>query len=751
MRCRRIVVVHGTVQGVGFRPFVYRTAVALGLKGAVWNESGGVVIDVEGDPSAVQAFLRELGDGAPAVARVESIEQSESELAGHQTFAILESRPGATQHARVSPDLAACPACLAEMNDPADRRNRYPFINCTDCGPRYSIVSELPYDRPRTTMANFAMCRPCAAEYVEPSHRRYHAQPIACSDCGPRLTAVGLDSGDDPVGSAVRALRRGAIVALKGLGGFHLACDATDEAAVATLRRRKERWDKPFAVMFPSLSALEHAAVVDDSERASLTSRRAPIVLLKRRPEAGLAPSVAPGLDELGAMLPYTPLHHRLLSEFSGPLVMTSGNRSEEPIAWDNQLALGALGPIADAFLLHDRDIVAPLDDSVVRRFLGRERVLRRARGYVPETLPLGVTGPDVFAAGADLKNVFCLARDGTAVLSQHLGDLEGLEVQRSFERVRDHLRRLFDVRPRAVAHDLHPDYHSARLALDLGLPAVAVQHHHAHIASCLVENGRDERVIGVAWDGAGFGPDGTVWGGEFLLADLDGFERAGRLRPVPMAGGDLAAREPWRLALAHAVEAGLPWPGARSPKTEAVEAMIRKRVLTTPTSSAGRLFDAVASLAGLRDACSYEGQAAMELEAATLELDLPPYPFPVIDGTLLELDARPLIAAVLADARRDAGPGVIGWRFHAALAAAIEQACRLLRARSGLGTVALSGGCFHNVRLAAQTVARLECAGFEVLLQASVPSGDGGIALGQAAIATRRLARGAVGRGPVL
>ncbi|MBI3890467.1 MAG: carbamoyltransferase HypF [Candidatus Wallbacteria bacterium] len=751
MRCRRIVVIRGTVQGVGFRPFVYRTAVSRGLTGAVWNESGAVVVDVEGDSSSIEAFVRELRSGAPAIARVEAIDAREAEPAGRETFSIVESRPGETRHARLSPDLAACPACLGEMSDPADRRSRYPFINCTDCGPRYSIVRELPYDRPRTTMASFTMCEPCAAEYAEPSHRRYHAQPTACPDCGPRLTTVGLDSSEDPVGAAVRALRRGAILAVKGLGGFHLACDATNEAAVQTLRRRKARCAKPFAVMFPTLAALEQAARVGDEDRRSLASRRAPIVLLKRGLAAGLAPGVAPGLDELGAVLPYTPLHHRLLAEFSGPLVMTSGNRSEEPIVWDNQLALQTLGPIADAFLLHDRDIVTPSDDSVVRSFLGHERLLRRARGYVPDTLPLCVTGPGVFAAGGDLKSVFCLAREGTAVLSQHLGDLDTLEAQRSFETVREHLQRLFDVTPRAVAHDLHPDYHSTRLALDLGLPAVAVQHHHAHIASCLVDNGRNERVIGVAWDGAGFGPDGTIWGGEFLVADLDGFERAGRLRPVPMVGGDLAAREPWRLALAHAVEAGQPWPGTRSTKTELVEAMVRKRAHTTLTSSAGRLFDAVACLARLRETCSYEGQAAMELEAASLDLDMPPYPLPVIDGSLLELDARPTIAAVMADARRDAGPAVIGCRFHSALASAIEDACRLLRARSGIGVVALSGGCFQNARLAAQTVVRLESAGFEVLLQARVPCGDGGLALGQAAIATRRLFRQSLGRGPVL
>lgn len=728
----------GTVQGVGFRPAVHRAATDLGLRGAVWNDADGVVIDVEGDPGALESLVARLRHRPPPQARIERIEAEDAPVAALEGFHIRGSEARPSTDARVAPDLATCDACLAEMHDPRDRRFGHPFINCTDCGPRYTIARAVPYDRAATTMASFAPCAACAAEYDDPASRRFHAQANACPECGPRLWVHG-ETGRDPVASAADALRAGRIVAVKGLGGFHLACDARSEAAVARLRARKRREARPFAVMFPDLASVEREAVVDEPARVSLRGPRRPIVLLPRRAGSGLAAGLAPRLGEVGAFLPYTPLHHLLLRAFGGPLVMTSGNLSEEPIAAGNDEALARLAPLADRFVLHDRDIHARADDSVVRVMAGRERVLRRSRGHVPEAIELRFEGPPVLAVGADLKNAPCLTTGRAAVLGPHVGDLEGYEAQRFWGEVREGLEQLFGVRPELVAHDLHPGYHSTALARRTGLPLAAVQHHHAHVASCLVEHGRRERVIGVAWDGTGYGPDGTVWGGEFLVADLAGFERAGRIRPVPLAGGDAAVREPWRMALSWLMEAGLPTGRVSAPARDAVAAAIRAGVGVVPTSSAGRLFDAVASLAGIRDVASYEGQAAMELEAAAAGGAGDPYPLPVVDGPLLELDPRPLVSAVVDDAVRGEPAARIGARFHAALAGAIAEACARVRDRCRLQTVALSGGCFQNRLLTEQAAARLAERGFEVLLHARVPPGDGGIALGQAAVAAWR------------
>ena len=736
---RRVFRVRGIVQGVGFRPFVYRAALELGLRGRVWNDADGVVIDAEGEAPALDALAERLAASPPPRAKVERVETEEAHPVGHEGFVIGGSAAPPPASARVSPDLATCAACLVELHDPRDRRYRYPFVNCTDCGPRYSIVRDVPYDRARTTMSAFAMCAPCRAEYEDPLSRRFHAQPDACPACGPRVWVEG--SPGDAIEGAVAALRRGAVVALKGLGGFHLACDARDARAVAALRERKRRPHKPFAVMFPDLEGVAREAVVEDGAEESLLGPRRPIVLLPRREDSRLAPGVAPGLDELGAFLPYTPLHHLLMGGFGGPLVMTSGNLSEEPIAAGNDEARARLGRIADLFLLHDRDIHMRSDDSVVRVLHGRERVLRRARGHVPEAIDLGFEAPPLLAVGADLKNVLCLTAGRAAILSQHVGDLESLESQRFFQEVRANLERLFQVAPRLVAHDLHPGYHSTALALRSGLPTVAVQHHHAHIASCLLDNGRRDPVIGVAWDGTGYGPDGTVWGGEFLVADLAGYERVGRLRPVPMPGADAAVREPWRMAVAHLVSAGLPTDRVRQPGRTTIEAMVRQGVNAVPTSSAGRLFDALASLVGVRDVTSYEGQAAVELEAVSGGARAGVgYPLPVVPGEAgLELDPRPLVAAVVADVERGEGAARIGGRVHVALAGAIAEACATVRTRTGLGTVALSGGCFQSRLLTALAVDRLEARGFEVLLHARVPPNDGGIALGQAGVAAWR------------
>ncbi len=731
---RRIFRVRGTVQGVGFRPFVYRLAVELGLRGGVWNDADGLVIDAEGSPEALETLARRIASAPPPQAAVESVDVDGAPLVGLGPFAIGRSDDRPPSSARVSPDLATCAACCAELLDPQDRRFRYPFLNCTDCGPRYSIVRDVPYDRARTTMSAFSMCPPCAAEYEDRGSRRFHAQPNACPACGPRIRLDGATS--DPVEAAVSALREGAIVALKGLGGFHLACDARSAVAVGRLRERKRRSDKPFAVMFSDLTELEREAVVEPSAREALVSSRRPIVLLPMRPACSLAAGVAPGLREVGAFLPYTPLHHLLMQSFGGPLVMTSGNLSEEPIAGENGEALRRLRGIADLFLLHDREIHMRADDSVVRVVLGRERVLRRARGHVPDAIDLGFEAPEILAVGADLKGALCLTAGRTAILSQHLGDLESYETQVFFEEVRRNLERLFGVRPRLVAHDLHPGYHSTSLARSTGLPLFSVQHHHAHIASCLVENGRRGPVIGVAWDGTGYGPDGSVWGGEFLVADLRSYERVGRIRPVAMPGGDVAVREPWRMAVSHLMSAGLATDRIAHPARTTVEAMLREQVATVATSSAGRLFDAVASLVGLRQVTSYEGQAAMELEAISEPKEAEPYPLPLVGEEPVELDPRPLLRAVVEDLDRGAGAAEVGARFHASLAVAIAAVCRQVRGRTGLGTVALSGGCFQSRLLTELTVERLQGAGFEVLLHARVPPSDGGIALGQAAIA---------------
>jgi hydrogenase maturation protein HypF len=739
---RRIFTIRGTVQGVGFRPFVYRTARALGLAGRVWNDADGVVVDAEGEAVALDALGDRLARPDPPHARVESVAVEDALPSGAVGFAIDASDAQPPTSARVAPDLATCDACLAELFDPRDRRFRYPFLNCTDCGPRYSIARDVPYDRARTTMSAFAMCAPCAAEYHDPVSRRFHAQPNACRFCGPRLwieTARGELGSVDPVADAVAGLRDGAIVALKGIGGFHLACDARDAAAVERLRERKRRPAKPFAVMFADRAAVAREADVSESEAAALGGPRRPIVLLRMREDSTLAAGIAPGLREVGALLPATPLHQLLLRAFDGPLVMTSGNLSEEPIAADNDDARGRLATIADVFLLHDRAIHLRADDSVVRVSRGREQLVRRARGYVPEAIPLGFRGPPVLAVGADLKNTLCLTTGDAAILSQHVGDLESYESQRFHDEVRAHLARLFRVAPALVAHDAHPGYHSTALARRMRLPLEPVQHHHAHVASCLADNERRERVLGVAWDGTGYGTDGTIWGGEILIADLGSFERVGRIRPVPMPGGDAAVREPWRMALAHLLSAGLPTDRVRHPARGSVEAMVRERVNVVPTSSAGRLFDAIASVLGVADVATYEGQAAIELEAIASDADAEPYGLPIVDGPLLELDASALIRAVVQDLDRGTTAPQVSARVHASLAHAIGAACRLVRERSRIGIVALSGGCFQSVRLTRLARARLEALGFEVLLHARVPPSDGGLALGQAAVAAWR------------
>jgi len=620
---RTRVRVEGIVQGVGFRPFVHALATRLHLAGLVGNDSGGVFIEVEGRPEAVTGFRDALEREAPPLALIARVSVDEVPTRGGAGFAIVESMAGGERQALVSPDAATCQDCLRELRDPADRRYRYPFVNCTNCGPRFTIVRDVPYDRPLTTMASFALCAACAREYHDPADRRFHAQPVCCPACGPSLRLIARDGAPmpmegDPIVQTAELLRAGQVVAVKGLGGYHLAADASSAAAVAELRSRKHREDKPFAVMVADLAAARRLAEVDPTEERLLSSTRRPIVLLARRPDAAdaadalVAAPVAPGNRSLGLMLPYTPVHHLLAAELGGPFVLTSGNVADEPIAYRDEEALERLSPIADAFLLHDRPIHIRTDDSVSRAFRGRELPLRRSRGHVPQPLRLSWSLPrPVLACGAELKSTFCLAKEDRAFVSQHIGDLESYETLRSFTEGIEHFRRLFDVTPELVAHDLHPEYLSTKYAHDLdGVELLGVQHHHAHVGACLADNGEEGPVIGVAFDGLGYGSDGTIWGGELLIADLAGFERAGFIEPVPLPGGVAAIREPWRMAAAHldaafhgVVPEGLEVVRRNADRWERVVGVARAGVNSPPTSSAGRLFDAVAAILGVRDA----------------------------------------------------------------------------------------------------------------------------------------------------
>ena len=741
---RTAVRVQGVVQGVGFRPFVYALATGLGLTGLVGNDLDGVFAEVEGPAAAVSEFLRRLERDAPPLARIERVSTRDLPPAESAGFVIAasEAQTG-LRRTLVSADTATCADCLRELSDPADRRHRYPFINCTNCGPRFTIVRDVPYDRPLTTMAPFTMCERCAAEYHDPADRRFHAQPVCCPACGPRLALDG--DSKDPLPAAAELLRRGRILAVKGLGGYHLAADAACEQAVAALRQRKHREDKPFAVMAADLAAAAELAEVDDAAAALLTSPARPIVLLPRQPGTAVAPATAPGNRQLGVMLPYTPLHHLLLEAVARPIVLTSGNVSDEPIVYRDDEARETLKGIADAFLTHDRAIHVRTDDSVARAFRGRPMLLRRSRGYVPEPLTLTTGFPrPVLACGAELKNTFCLARGRHAFVSHHIGDLENAETLRSFTEGIEHFRRLFDIDPQVVAHDLHPEYLSTKYALELDdVDLEPVQHHHAHIASCLADNGEEGPVIGVAFDGTGYGTDGTIWGGEFLAAGLATFERGGHLAPVPMPGGAAAIRQPWRMAAAYVED---PEVARRHPdQWPAVVAMAAKGINSPLTSSAGRLFDAAAAILGVRDTINYEGQAAIELEqlAETLTpAEAEAYPATLETGEgPFTIRGSDLLHAVIEDRTGRVPAPVIAARFHHGVAALIEAGCVLMRERYDLGTVALSGGVFQNLLLLNATVARLEARGFRVLLHSRVPCNDGGISLGQALVAASRAA----------
>ncbi|MCS6951807.1 MAG: carbamoyltransferase HypF [Bryobacteraceae bacterium] len=754
---RKRIAISGIVQGVGFRPFVYRLAQELRLGGYVLNTSEGVLVEAEGHPEALERFLEGLRRRHPPFARIEEMIVTDAPPAGETEFAIRSSEETARPFVLVSPDLATCEDCYRDFTDPGNRRFRYPFTNCTHCGPRYTIIRDIPYDRPLTTMARFQMCSACQAEYDDPADRRFHAQPNACPRCGPRLTLLwegrvfDSEAGDsEPVlRQAQRLLAEGHILAVKGLGGFHLACDAENDAAVRRLRERKRRSDKPFAVMAPDLATVAQFCWVAEADRAVLLSVERPIVILPRRPEAAISPAVAPFNNTLGVMLPYTPLHHLLLLDAPYRLlVMTSGNVSEEPIVTSNEEALVRLSGIADVFLLHDRDIYMRVDDSVVRTFEGRPRLVRRSRGYAPHPIELGAGLEEVLACGAELKNTFCLTKGRYALLSQHIGDLENYETLAFFAETLERMKKLFRVAPRVVAYDLHPDYLTTRFARELDVPLkVGVQHHHAHIAACMAENGLRDKVIGVAFDGTGYGTDGQIWGGEFLVADLAGFERRACFRYVPLPGGDQAVRQPWRSAVSYLTETfgsfrdwpELPLLEAVPPKTlELVQTMIRRRVNTVGTSSCGRLFDAVASILGLRHEVTFEGQAAIELEMTACEGVEESYFYDLETDGLWRLDLRATIRAIVADRRRGVSSGVIAAKFHNTVAAAIVEVSRRLRQAERLNRVCLSGGTFQNMYLLRRAVAGLRRSGFEVFLHSQVPANDGGLSLGQAAVASQ-------------
>ena len=749
--------VHGVVQGVGFRPFVHRLALRCHLAGWIRNASGDVQIHIEGAPGDIAAFVHGLAAEAPPLAQIDEVRNEPCPPGDLKTFTILESRREDGRRQPVSPDVALCAACEKELFDPADRRYRYPFITCTDCGPRYTVIDAMPYDRERTSMRVFTQCDACRREYETPGDRRYHSETNSCPTCGPRLWVAGSDA--PALQQAGQLLKTGKIVAIRGLGGFHLAVDATDDRAVARLRARKDREAKPFAVMVRTLAEARKFAFINDREAQLLESRERPIVLLRKRHGSSLAHWVAPGLDTIGVMLAYTPLHHLLCDLVHRPLVMTSGNRSEEPIATSNADAQERLGAIADAFLLHDRDIVARYDDSVVRVAEESPVFLRRARGYAPLPLKLPLASPrPLVAVGPHLKNTFTLVQGGDAYVSQHIGDLENLETLEHWRAALDAYRRLFRLEPEVAVRDLHPGYMSTRIAGDLGLERIiSVQHHHAHVAAVLAEHGFTDRAIGIAFDGTGLGDDGNIWGAEFLEADLGAYRRRGQLRYARMPGGDLAAREPWRAALgylaldpdaAHAFAYVLDAVNYNV-RNVALQQMARR--LNAPfASSMGRLFDAAGAVLGVSLDNQFEGQTAMLLESLAGTRRAQPLPFPMFAATAPEswiLDPVPLLIALGELRAQGASIADLAARFHESIAAGADELAARLAADLGLGTIVLSGGCFQNARLLVSLRARLESRGLRVLIPRRLSPNDGAISYGQAAVAAALLHREGRGR----
>ncbi len=759
---RMHIALRGAVQGVGFRPFVYRLASEMNLPGWVINSPQGVFIEVEGQTAELETFLLRIQSEKPSPAFIQSMEFSYLDPIHFTGFEIRSSSPDGIQSALILPDIATCDECLSEVLDPANRRYRYPFTNCTHCGPRFSILESLPYDRPNTSMKSFEMCAECRKEYEDPENRRFHAQPNACPACGPKLSLWDRDgrvlaNGDEALLESAAAIRRGKIVALKGLGGFLFLADAENAQAVETLRFRKHREEKPFALMYPSMKDVQADCEVSPLEARLLNSPESPILLLERKPDrTNLAPNLAPGNPYLGVMLPYTPLHHLLMKEIGSPVIATSGNLSDEPICTDEQEALTRLTGIADFFLVHNRPIVRHVDDSIVRIILGRELVLRRARGYAPLPIHCANIIPGVLAVGGHLKNTIALSVQNNIFISQHIGDLENKESSEAFEKVIEAFQRLYQVDPVRIAADMHPDYLSSKFARETGKPVIPIQHHFAHVAACMAENELDGSVLGVAWDGTGYGPDGTVWGGEFLLTNETSFTRVASLRKFRLPGSALAIKEPRRTALGALYEIFgdktfdlknlAPVQTFTNPELSVIAQMLRKGIHSPYTSSAGRLFDAVASITGLRQTIKFEGQAAMELEfAIKAERTKESYPFSISNQSKEGSDAmqpgmivdwEPLIRAILQDVQDSIPLTGISQKFHNTLAEIIATIAK----RVAQERIVLTGGCFQNKHLIEITVRKLETEGFRPYWHQRIPPNDGGIALGQIVAASSNL-----------
>ena len=749
--------VRGIVQGVGFRPFVYGLAIKYNLKGWVCNTSEDVKIEVEGEAAAIEQFEMELQTKAPPLAHIEGVTINYHPPLGYKSFEIRHSQALEGKYQLISPDVATCQPCLSELLDPEDRRYRYPFTNCTNCGPRFTIIEDMPYDRPKTTMHSFQMCPQCQAEYDNPLDRRFHAQPNACPKCGPEVELVDNQGNrvteSNPIAAASQFLKEGKIVAIKGLGGFLLASDATNDKVVRKLRQRKKRSSKPFAIMVTDIAEAKRHCYVSPQEEKLLTSPQSPIVLMRWKEDSSVSQEVAPNLEYLGIMLPYTPLHHVLLRDTGLPLVMTSGNLSEEPIAKDNDEALRRLSQIADYFLIHNRDIYSRYDDSVAIVEKDTSQLMRRARSYAPYPLHLTFKAKQVLACGAEEKNTFCLTRDNYAFLSQHIGDMENMETLEHFDSTISLYQRLFRIEPEIIAHDLHPDYLATKYAQELGefgIKLVPVQHHHAHIASCMADNGLDAPVIGVAFDGTGMGADGNIWGGEFLIADCRNFSRVGHLEYLPLPGGDAAIKRPCRTAISYILTLlgentlNQELPLAREVneiEIETIKRQIERKINSPLTSSMGRLFDAISALLGIRSEIDYEGQAAIELEMAAHEKDYANaqenYSYHIVEDKGIRIvQLRDLLSAVIEDLHQGIPKGRISVKFHNTMAQMTNEMCHLIANETGISQVALSGGVFQNRLLSTKTVELLESSGFQVFTHKQVPCNDGGISLGQAVIA---------------
>jgi len=749
--------IKGIVQGVGFRPFVYSLAIRNHLSGWVRNSSNGVEIEVNGTFSEMENFLFELKNSPPPLSRIDTFVSEETSVSNYKEFVILGSDAREGEFIPVSPDYSICDDCLREMFNPSDRRYRYPFINCTNCGPRFTIIQDIPYDRPNTTMASFELCDDCLAEYKNPLDRRYHAQPVACPACGPNVSLVInhelVCDGDEAITKTRQMIKSGQILAIKGLGGFHIACDATNWSAVENLRNRKKRSDKPFALMADSLETIGQYCYITDEEKQLLQSKERPIVLLKIKSINKLSPLIAPGQTHLGFMLPYTPLHYLLLGpNGNNPTVwvMTSGNMSEEPIAYKDEEALTRLENIADGFLIHNREIHMRIDDSVTRIINQKNYPIRRARGYAPNPLLLPFDVPQILAVGAELKNTFCLTRDNYAFLSHHIGDMENYETLKSFEEAIEHYQKLFRIHPEIIASDMHPNYLASRYAdqkvQDLIIPSIKIQHHHAHLAACLADNqiNNDSPVIGLIYDGIGYGTDGAIWGGEILLGNYAHYQRRFHLRYVNQPGGDISTRIPARMTLSHLWEYGIDWDPS-IPASEylcmeektALEIQLRKQINSPKTSSMGRLFDAVASLIGVRHKVNFEGQAAIEMESLVDETENGYYPIVLVDDVI---DPQPMFEAIIKDIHSQVSINKLAARFHNSIAQVSVEVCKLLRKADQINTVALSGGVWQNKVLLINTTNLLKLEGFEVLVHHNVPTNDGGLALGQAIIASKAI-----------